>query len=512
MQKAEPVSAFYVGEANLYVEIRSHARNFPNSSRRVIPSYSEGQVQNKRLAMVTSGDSRGLTPRKTKLSVRMKVLLLAIVPLLLLATVILLASQQLERDAIAQRQSVEQSLLTSKEKELTFLLDLAFAAIEPIMQDARLSETEKQTAVKRLFNEKLFFGEDGYFYVYDLQGVNLVHPVKPDFVGKNKLDLPVVPALLQQAQRQDGVVAYRWERPSTGLYEQKIGYARVLEPWQWVVGTGLYDVGAEVETHLQQVSTRIDNTFRYMLLLLVGAIVSLVLLVFWVNWHENRLADDHLRQLVHHFVRLQIEERRGFARELHDGINQLLVAVRFRIELAQRQLVKGDASYRDSLAVALETLDTTIKEVRQVSHSLRPALLDEMGLEVALESLTKQFQERTGIRVIRYWQIIPHELSEEVAIMVYRVVQEAFSNIERHAQATQVHLEVRQAQKQLLLTLRDDGKGFDPEHLQAGRGLGLLHMRERVELLGGQFQLHSSPQQGTRITAQLPLLFMDGRK
>lgn len=447
----------------------------------------------------------------TRLSLRIKVLLLAVVPLVILAGVIMLASMQLEREANAQRAVLEQSLLATKEKELRLLLDLAFAAIKPIMDDISLNTEQQQEAVKRLFNKELFFGEDGYFYVYDRQGVNLAHPVMPDFVGHNKLDLQdsagtyVVRELLSQAQQGQGVVAYRWTRPSTGQEEYKLGHARLLAPWQWMIGTGLYDVNAEVDTHLKPVSRSIRQTFDYLLLLLGAAVLSLVVLAFWVNWQDSRWAERHLQQLVHNFVQLQVEERRGFARELHDGINQLLVAVRFRIELAQQQMRKGNAAYHESLGVALSTLDTTIKEVRQISHGLRPALLDEMGLAVALEHLVAQFQERTAVNVVRHWVIELQTLPEDVAIMLYRVVQEALSNIERHAHASQVQIEVRQTAQALQLVLTDNGVGFLPEQPTPARGIGLLHMRERVELLGGVLRLESAPGQGTHIQAQLPL-------
>lgn len=449
--------------------------------------------------------------RFTRLSLRMKVLLLAVVPLLILAGVIILASVQLEREATAQRTALEQSLLATKEKELHFLLDLAFAAIKPIMDDTSLNTTQQQEAVKNLFNRELFFGEDGYFYVYDQQGINLVHPAKPDFVGKNKLNLQdnsgtyVVRDLLRQAQQGRGVVAYRWTRPSTGQEEYKLGHARILSPLQWMVGTGLYNMNVEVESHLEPINHSIQQTFHYLLLLLGLAVLSLVVLAFWVNWHDNRWAESRLQQLIHSFVQLQVEERRGFARELHDGINQLLVAVRFRIELAQQQMAKGNAAYHESLTVALSTLDTTIKEVRQISHGLRPALLDEMGLAAALEYLVAQFQERTGVKVSRHWGIQQQALPEDVAIMLYRVVQEALSNIERHARASHVEIEVSQTPQALQLTLTDNGIGFTSEQSSSARGIGLLHMCERVELLGGVLRLESTPGQGTHIQAQLPL-------
>lgn len=459
----------------------------------------------------TEGNNASLT-MKRNLSLRSKVLLLAVLPLLLLAGVIVLAGMQVEREAFGtQRQILEKNLLASKEKELAFLMDLAFSVIEPVMARSDLTETQKQAEVKRLFNEELFFGEDGYFFIYDSQGVNVVHPVKPDFVGKPKLDLQdsagtyVVQDLLAQAKRGSGLVPYRWTRPSTGEEEYKVGYARMLKPWQWMVGSGLYDVNAEVERNLQQASSSVQHTFHSILWLLACAILVILLLGFLVNLHESRMADRHLRELVHNFIQLQVEERRRFARELHDGINQLMVAAKFRIELALRQIRKGSDEYADSLATALATLDDSIQEVRRISHGLRPDLLDEMGLEAALDSLTGQFRERTGIKVQKKLSLHPATMPDDVAIMLYRVVQEALTNIERHARASEVVIRLRQTAQEAQLDLHDNGAGFDPSHLPPGKGIGLKNMRERVELLGGQIRLESTPGHGTRIHATLPL-------
>jgi two-component system NarL family sensor kinase len=269
--------------------------------------------------------------------------------------------------------------------------------------------------------------------------------------------------------------------------------------------TGELESHLNVQKSLQQVSENIQNTFRYILILLGCTILFIIVLVWLVNWHESRLADRHLRALVHNFIQLQVDERRRFSRELHDGINQLMVATKFRIELAIRQIHKGNGEYQASLTTALDTLDECIREVRQISHGLRPDLLDRMGLETALDSLAKKFHERTGIAVQKEFAFHPATLPDDVAIMLYRVVQEALTNIERHASSRYVSIHLQRLGDGVQLDIRDDGVGFDPTRLLAGQGIGLKNMREWMELLGGQLWLDSTPGQGTRIHATLPL-------
>jgi len=234
-----------------------------------------------------------------------------------------------------------------------------------------------------------------------------------------------------------------------------------------------------------------------------AATLLIVALVLGTSLHEGRLADRRLQELAHSFVRRQVEERRRFSRDLHDGINQLMVAAKFRIELAQSQAEKGNPEYHASLDGALETLHGAIKEVRRISHDLRPGLLDAMGLEPALKDLFEQFHERSGvaIEVVCAWRL--PALASDVEITLYRVAQEGLTNIERHAQARRVVLRVRQGENRVQLELDDDGRGFEPTRSAAG--IGLNNMRERVELLGGRFELRSAPGQGTQITASLPL-------
>lgn len=453
---------------------------------------------------------------KSSLSLKTKILLLVILPLLFLSGFVAVIGAQVEREFKAEQERILQAGINdSKKKELKFLLNLAFAAVKPIMERKDLSREEKQAAVKRMFNEELFFDKDGYFYVYDRQGVNIVHPQQKELVGKPQLakqdsrGVHMVRDLLREADqgKNADVVYYRWKQTSTDQEEDKVGYAQWLPgDWGWMVGTGLYDVQSDVGDSLDEVRKNVEDTFERILLLLALTMLAIMLLVWWVNLHESRVADRHLRELVHNFIHLQVEERRRFAHELHDGINQLIGAAKFRIELAARQLTKGKGDYQESLGKAQKTLEECMGEVRRISHGLRPGLLDEMGLDAAMKRLLEEFAGRTGIQVDTQLQIDQADMPDDAAIMLYRVLQEALTNIERHAaNARHVTVQLRQERHEAMLAINDDGHGFAPDNLPSGKGIGLKNMRERMELLDGSCQIESAIGHGTRIQARVPL-------
>jgi two-component system NarL family sensor kinase len=193
------------------------------------------------------------------------------------------------------------------------------------------------------------------------------------------------------------------------------------------------------------------------------------------------------------------------SRELHDGINQLMVSVLYRIELAQRKLKQGNSEGLADLDKGYQVLNEAIQEVRRISHDLRPTLLDDLGLEAALEGLLDRFTERTGIRLDLDMRLPTTPLPEEVEITVYRLVQEGLTNVERHSGASLLRLKLWQQGRQLWLKMQDNGCGFDQDVLERFEGIGLRNMRERVELLGGEFKLSSRPGQGTVLLSGLSL-------
>lgn len=213
-----------------------------------------------------------------------------------------------------------------------------------------------------------------------------------------------------------------------------------------------------------------------------------------------------LQRLSSRLVYAQEEERRTIARELHDEIGQALTAVKLELTVASRNLSSSDKACQP-VEMAQSIADEALQAVRDLSQLLHPAILDDLGLPAVLEWYLQGFSKRTGIRTELVQDRMQTRLAPEVEICAYRIVQEALTNVARHAQAAFCRLYLQGLPHTLLITVEDDGKGFDPRRLEgadAGRGLGLVGVRERVAGLGGTFHLESSPGKGTRLSVELP--------
>ncbi|MFN4071182.1 MAG: sensor histidine kinase [Thermus caldifontis] len=197
-------------------------------------------------------------------------------------------------------------------------------------------------------------------------------------------------------------------------------------------------------------------------------------------------------ELAGRLLTAQEEERRRVGRELHDGVGSLLTAALLSLKVAERRPEKFPEA-RKRVAEALE-------EVRRLSRELRMPLLDDLGLKEALLRYLEEYRNH-GLEVEAHLEIPP--LPKEKEIALFRVVQEALTNVLRHAQARRVSVRLWQEENRLFGVVRDDGRGFDPETTPPS--VGLLGMQERIQSLGGSFALHSRPGQGTEVEFGVPL-------
>ncbi len=215
---------------------------------------------------------------------------------------------------------------------------------------------------------------------------------------------------------------------------------------------------------------------------------------------DRKQAEVVLKALPRRIIEAQEAERRRVARELHDSVSQLLASARYRLHALEEGL---PAERRSLAAGAQEAVERALSEVRRISHRLRPSELDDLGLAAALRVLIEDFQVRTGLVVALHCAQITPRLPGDREEACYRIVQEALTNIERHAQARRVTLQLTLSRSAVRLRIRDDGRGFRSHKRTAG--LGLVHMRERAELAGGTCQLSTAPGRGTEIIVRLPL-------
>ena len=213
-----------------------------------------------------------------------------------------------------------------------------------------------------------------------------------------------------------------------------------------------------------------------------------------------------LQRLSAKLITAQEEERRTIARELHDEVGQVLTAINVELSVAKRAL-DGYGAPTTSLDTAQAITNGALHTVRDLSRLLHPSMLDDLGLPAALAAYIQGFKSRHGLDVSLHMEGMEERLAPEVEATIYRIVQEALTNVVRHAQASACRVSLQRQADTLLLTIEDDGRGFDDEHdrRKEPRGLGLIGIRERVAHLRGSVTLSRSPEGGVRMSVDLPV-------
>ena len=443
------------------------------------------------------------------MQLRLKVLILAVAPLLL-AIAAVAAVVRIEARALAEAEAhaVQPVLLGSRQTELHNYVDLALASVAHLHD---MPDPDARNAALRIL-EKLDYGQDGYFFVYDLSGRNVMHPRQRELVGQDLWNLrdpegqPTIQRLIERARSGGGFVEYLWQRPSTHKMERKLGYVAMEPRWGWMIGTGVYlDDIEEARARIDREATRaIETTLGVISGIAVIAALLVAVGGLALNLSDRRDAEGRMRALAQQVVRSQETERARVARELHDGVNQWLVSVKFMLESTLERTAGLSETITGPLERALSRLNDGLREIRRISHGLRPALLDDLGLVPALTQILNDFSQRTSVEA-QLRTDADLELPETHATALFRVTQEALNNIERHSGAHKVELSIARKRDGLVFRLHDDGVGFDYAEVTAHPrgGLGLSNMQERVETLGGRFDLQSGPD-GTTIVADFP--------
>jgi PAS domain S-box-containing protein len=223
---------------------------------------------------------------------------------------------------------------------------------------------------------------------------------------------------------------------------------------------------------------------------------------------EARHNEERLRALTHRVVQVQEAERGRVALELHDNITQNLCAVLPRWQTLANKLPAHEKASRGEVMKLSELLGQTVEEVQRIARNLRSSVLDELGLVPALRATCTEFADRTGVSLKLACKPLTARLPAEGELALYRILQNALENVEKHAHARHVTVRLRQ-RAFIQLTIHDDGVGFDPEQHAARRkgkgGLGLLSMRERATYVGGDFKIKSVRGGGTKIDVLIPL-------
>ncbi len=446
-----------------------------------------------------------------------KLFLLATLPLILAVTAIaLLVANQSRQLAEREIHQLETQLIEAKKEELRNYVTQARNGFYFIYGRAAPDDEAAKQQVMQILSA-MIYGEEGFFFVYDYDGNNLVSPRQTDMINRNWMGLtdgegkPVVAEFIATARQGAGYVEHLWPKPSTGEEARMITYVTSFPSWRWAVGTGVYidDILQHVAASRAEVEQRVQRTFIYIGAITLAALLLVFLTGMMINIRERRLADAKLKKLTQRVFDAQEEERGRVARELHDGISQILVGIRYALEIARRRFQTGDDRAGEMLDKGIDHLSGAIQEVRRISRDLRPGALDDLGLGPAIQTLSEDFSTRTGIKVDFNTVVFRNRLDQDAKIALYRIAQEALTNVERHADATEVTVDLRGHRQGATLRITDNGRGLSgtPGKVnsdEAPGGLGLRNMQERIEQLDGSLKIQSG-RDGTSIEAIVPL-------
>jgi PAS domain S-box-containing protein len=224
---------------------------------------------------------------------------------------------------------------------------------------------------------------------------------------------------------------------------------------------------------------------------------------------QRKHAEAELRSLPQRIIKAQEAERSRIAQELHDGINQLIASVKMRLRKVEGSLPDLKPAAREILSRCDRLLVKVLEENRRIAHNLRPTDLDNLGLAAACSSFCNDIQLRTHLKIDCRISASQKRLPPVVELHLFRIVQEAINNIDKHAKANSVSLQIRYEGNFVVLHIQDDGQGFDAKTIHVGKrarhGLGLTNMRERALSLGGSYEIKSVPGEGTTITVRVPV-------
>jgi signal transduction histidine kinase len=222
---------------------------------------------------------------------------------------------------------------------------------------------------------------------------------------------------------------------------------------------------------------------------------------------EHKESETAREQLLRQLVTAQEEERRRISRELHDQTGQHLAALLLGLKTLNKSEGNGRASLQKSLLQLQELTELLVDETHHLAWELRPAALDDLGLEMSISNYVERWSERSCIALDFHSSLDKRRLAASVETAVYRIVQEALTNVIKHAQASRVSVMLEHRYDELLVIVEDNGLGFDPEvtlTTKEGGGLGLVGIQERASLIGGKVKIESEPGSGATVAIRIP--------
>jgi PAS domain S-box-containing protein len=230
------------------------------------------------------------------------------------------------------------------------------------------------------------------------------------------------------------------------------------------------------------------------------------------NIHERKMAEqeirkshEELRQLSSYLETIREEERTNIAREIHDELGQQLTGLKMDISWLNKKIPKENKIVQDKISGMLSLVDTTVKTVRRISTELRPGILDDLGLIDALQWQSHEFEKRTGILCSFSTTFTEPSFEKHLSTGIFRVFQETLTNVARHAHASEIMTVLEKRDDNIILQVHDNGDGFNETEIKGKKTLGLIGMKERAKMFGGNLSVQSAVGKGTKITLQVPM-------
>jgi signal transduction histidine kinase len=220
---------------------------------------------------------------------------------------------------------------------------------------------------------------------------------------------------------------------------------------------------------------------------------------------ELTLMNEQLRNLSTYLQNASEEERTMVARDIHDELGQSLMAIKFELSSLRKKLPNDQKAIAERVEYVVKLAESTLQSVERISTELRPRMLDHIGLTSAIEWQAAEFEKRNGIACTVVFEPEEILLDRDRSTAVFRIFQESLTNVTRHANASKVEALMRLQDDDLLLRVKDNGKGITEREALDAKSTGIIGMRERVHYWGGSFALSGSPDQGTTVTVRLPL-------
>ena len=448
-----------------------------------------------------------------KLGFKVKILTLALVPLSLLGVLTtLLGLYQTSQLGEQNLESFSQTIYNLRRDELKNYTQIAHSAIDSLVDQGDVDSVSQAKEALRTIR----FGDDGYMFLYDYDGVNVMHPIKPELEGKNLWNLEdqngtkLIQQLVLNAQVGGGYTDYVWDKPSRGKGIDKIGYSLSVDKWNWVLGTGLYvdDLDDAIATVRSEVDAQVSSAGFIMAALALGITGIFAVIGFRFTAHESSLADTKLRSMTFKASSSKEAERSRIARELQKSVNSHLVLAKKRArELTD---VPGTVISRQDMISVEQEVSESIKQIYRVIGQLRPPELDQGGLDVALESLSNKYTKESDCEFkYRSSKAGKVKMRWEIEVALYRSADLALDNIVRHAKVDQAEIWLNLKSSMARVTIKDNGIGFDVKKAMIDEGhldSSLNEIDTLIGSLGGKLSVFSTPKLGAMIRFEVPLL------